>query len=106
MRLNNHTAIALLVVVELSVELIADTVEQVLAQLPWKSWWVVAQGYYVPDFAICMTMMGIILAAIALLELQNIEDAIKSLWRKFRFFWVLRKYKRLRRKSAVKLKKS
>lgn len=100
MQLNNQTAIALLVVIELSVEFIADTVEQTLGSLPWMTWWRVAQSYYVPDFVICLTMMAIIITAIVMLEPQTIDNSVKAIWRKIRYYRAKRE--RLKRKTVVK----
>lgn len=106
MQLNNQTAIAFLVLVEMSVEFIADTVESALARLPWPSWWLTAQNYHVPDIAICFTMMGMIIAAIGLLEPKIFEDFAKSLWRKSLALIAVVRHKRLKQKSAVHSDKS
>lgn len=100
MQLSNQTAIALLVVIELSVELIADTVEQLLGQLPWITWWSTAQSYHIPDIVICLTMMGVIIAAIALIDPKPIDDFVKTIWQKIQHYRAVRKSKRLKRKSA------
>lgn len=99
MKLNNHTAIALLVVIELSVELIADTIEQTLSHLPWLYWWEAAHNYYVYDYVFCMTLMSIIITAIVLLDPKTIEYIAKGIWRKCQVFWLTKKHKRLKKIS-------
>lgn len=100
MQLSNQTAIALLVVIELSVEFIADTVEQLLGQLPWITWWSTAQSYHIPDIVICLTMMGIIIAAIALIDPKPIDDFVKTIWQKIQHYRAVRKSKRFKQNNG------
>ncbi len=84
MKMNNHTALAMLVVTELSVELIADVIEQTLGSFPWMRWYMSLQHYHVPEVVFCYTMMGTIIAAMVMLEPKLIEDFMLSVWKKLK----------------------
>ncbi len=96
MQLNNKTAIALLVVIELLVEFIADSVERTLSSLPWMQWYAHAQQYQIPDVLICYTMIAIMITAIAMLEPKAIDDAILSIWKLTKKYWLKLRFKRKR----------
>ncbi|MBS9781912.1 MAG: hypothetical protein KGV56_05390 [Gammaproteobacteria bacterium] len=84
MNINNHTALAMLVVTELSVELIADVIEKTLGNLPWMHWYMNLHYYRIPEIIFCYAMMGTIIAAMVMLEPKLIEDFMLSVWKKLK----------------------
>lgn len=97
MQLDNKAAIAILIAIEMSVEFIANMLEHTFSRLPWSSWWLTAQRYHVPDIAICVVMMAMIIVAIALLEPKTFQDFAKSFWQKCLVFLAVVKHKRLKK---------